>query len=460
MGFLTRFIGAVRTREKTVIERKIKQAEGQSGARAGKTTAPTEFDNIGYMQRGARADVIVRSGFFYEVRDAWRIYAEDDRVRSTIDSIGDDATEINRDGRPFNIAAVSKSGDEKAAEKVQEYLHGLFKRLKVYSRCSEIVKFALLEGTRFYRLVADLTANDIVELRYIKGPQEGYITIEITEGDYAGYYVQFEYPSQQPVAVFLPWEIVRFDWNRPDGRRYGMGLYSSARKNWKRLDATERDLYIARKTRAYPKISREYPNASIEELLQIRAQELEEQKKRGSMDVETDIYTTGKASVLEASNTALFNIADVEYAQKRLFASGRRPIALLGGYGRDAANRAILERQEHRYIRGFLSKIESMFNNGIESLVNTALILQGYLPQDFDVTLEWTRKSVEDKRVLAAIAKDGVDRMALPRSVYAQLFDLDPDAVQDEIEQDLERMAELADTYSVPILDMGMQPPK
>ena len=335
-----------------------------------------------------------------------------------------------------------------------------FKTLKIYQRSSDIIKFALLEGSRFYRIVVDFGRNEVIELRHIKGPKDGFITIELAEGHYRGYYVQFEYASQQPVAVFLPWEVVRFDWNRPDDAAYGMGLFSSARGNWKRLSKTEQDLFIARRSRAYARVSREFPEASIEELLRIRALDEEDRKKHGPMEVESDIYTTGRANVLDTSNASIFNIEDVEHAQRRLFASGRRPVSLLGGYGKDAVNRAVLDRQEHRYISGFLSSVCEMFDAGMAKMVRLMLILNSCWPQDYQVTFEWTRKSVEDKKILADIAKEGVDRRALPLSIYAGIFDLDPNGVNEEIEKDLERLAEWDERFSAKFEDPGLTPPE
>ena len=48
--------------------------------------------------------------------------------------------------------------------------------------------------------------------------------------------------------------------------------------------------------------------------------------------------------------------------------------------------------------------------------------------------------------------------MALPLSVYAILFDLDPKDVKDEIEEDLARRAELEEKYGLPLVDQGFVP--
>ena len=431
-----------------------------------RTTAPREFDTFptGYQFTNQLLNIgqtVAKDGFYWEVLDAWQMYRGDDRVRATIDSIADDATQNNRRGVPFNIVVKTADGDQNdQTEEIQTYLDSEFKKLRIYQRSSDLIKFAILEGSRFYRIVVDFASNRIVELRHIKGPRDGYILIEMTEGQYKGYYVQFEYASQQPVAIFLPWEVVRFDWNRPDEAAYGMGLFSSARGNWKRLTKTEQDLYIARRTRAYARVSREFPDASIEDLIRIRAQDEEDRKKHGPLEVESDIYTTGRANVLDTSNASIFNIEDVEYGQRRLFASGRRPVSLLGGYGKDAVNRAVLDRQEHRYISGFLSSVSEMFDGGMLKIANMMLLLSNMLPRDYTVSFEWTRKSVEDKQTLATIAKDGVDRRALPLSVYPAIFDLDPQEANSEIESDLERLAEWDERFSAKLDDPGFVPPE
>jgi hypothetical protein len=428
-----------------------------------KTTAPREFDVFPSSRLIAGYhESMVKGGFYWEVQDAWRMYGSDDRVRSTIDSIADDATQNNRKGVPFNVVVKNAEGEQTdQTEELQGLLDANFKDLRIYQRISDMIKFALLEGSRFYRIVVDFSQNRVVEFRHIKGPRDGFILVELTEGQFKGCHVQFDYASQQPVAIFLPWEVVRFDWNRPDEAAYGMGLFSSARSNWNRLTKAEQDVYIARHTRAYARISREFPDASIEDLFRIRSQDEEDRKKHGPLQVESDIYTTGRANVLDTSNAAIFNITDVEYGQQRLFASGRRPVSLLGGYGKDAVNRAVLDRQEHRYISGFLSSVCEMCDAAMLKVANMMLLLQNYLPRDYPVSFEWTRKSVEDKQILGQIAKDGVDRRALPLSVYPAIFDMDPQEAAQEIEEDLQRLAEWDAKFNAnPFEDPGFVPPK
>jgi len=464
-NFFTSFFSGLLGRSKTPGREKIGALaeKGQDQVKLDRTTAPREFDVMPTSIRLASAEHGgIKAGFYWEVLDAWRMYGSDDRIRSTIDSIADDATQNNRRGLPFNIVVKTADGDQNGqTEELQQRLDGCFKELRIYQRISDMIKFALLEGSRFYRIVVDFSQNKVVEFRHIKGPRDGFILVELAEGKFKGYYVQFEYTSQQPVAIFLPWEVVRFDWNRPDEAAFGMGLFSSARGNWKQLSKAEQDVYIARHTRAYARVSREFPDASIEDLIRIRMQDETDRKKHGPMEVETDIYTTGRANVLDTSNASIFNIADIEYGQQRLFASGRRPVSLLGGYGKDAVNRAVLDRQEHRYISGFLSSVCEMCDAAMLKVANMMLLLENILPQDYPVAFEWTRKSVEDKQILGQIAKDGVDRRALPLSVYAAIFDMDPQEVNAEIEADQQRLAEWDEKYSAnPFEDPGFVPPK
>jgi len=447
------------SKETERIDKVVRAHERQEG----NLTAQSEFDfrptrlsiesQINYLPRG----------YYNQARTAWEMYSEDDRIRANLDALAEDATEINREGRPFNIE-VSKIGSSIEKEQDEEKLENLFRdkyqSLGLFNNATNIIKWSLLEGSRFYRIVVDFNTKEIIELRHIKGPKKGFITVEIDEGQFKGCYIQFEYLTQQPVAIFAPWEVVRFDWNKPDEDNFGLSFLSSASVNWDRLFKTEKDLFTARKKRAYPRLNKQYPNATIEELKSIMAAELEEAKKYGDETIEAILYTTGDAKILEASNSALFNIDDVRYAQSKLFASLRRPAALTAGYGSDTANRSILERQEHRYVKGLLPAICNMFANGMKKLNTVQLILWGYLPQDWEVNLIWPKKSVEDKRILGLIAKDGVDRMALPLSVYAELFDRDEKTIKKEIEEDLAWRAEIEERFSPSLVDVGFQPPK
>jgi len=438
------------TRTKNKFDTKFQEKEPQ-------TTAPQQFDVTPDFSRYRQMlGPQILKGYYYEVRDAWKMYRTDDRIGTSIDSIAEDCTPDNRNGRPFNINVTRKAGEfEDKANELAEKLHQKFIDLDLYFDITNILKYALLEGSTFHRTVIDLQNNEICELRDIAGPQKGFMLMQMSEGQFAKYWTQFEFMSQKIVTVLAPWEVIRFDWNKRKDDNYGMGLFMRSRKNWTKLEESEENLQIARDERAYPRYDHRFPNATIEELQKVRADEENERKRQGKRDVEQDIYTTGGTNVLEASNTALFNINDIEYRQRKLFAGGRRPVALMGGYGKDAANKAVLDRQEHRYVSGFLSDVRKIFSRGIKSLVDMQLLLWGYLPGDWNVIYEWPRLSVEDKRALGVIAKDGVDRMALPQSVYSQLFDLDPKEVQNEVEEDLARRAELENKYIIPVVDEG-----
>ncbi|HQJ66567.1 MAG TPA: hypothetical protein PLH32_18330, partial [bacterium] len=105
-NFFTSFFSGLLGRSKTPGREKIGALaeKGQDQAKSDRTTAPREFDVMPTSIRLASAEHGgIKVGFYWEVLDAWRMYGSDDRIRSTIDSIADDATQNNRRGLPFNI---------------------------------------------------------------------------------------------------------------------------------------------------------------------------------------------------------------------------------------------------------------------------------------------------------------------------------------------------------------------
>jgi hypothetical protein len=359
------------------------------------------------------------------VIDAWRMYQNDDRVRSQLDGISEDATQSDKDGRPFKVEfQVDDEGKANEAQEIEGRLYEVMNKdgVSLIDNADEAIKWTLLEGDRYYRLVPDFSKNEIAELRYVKGPREGFLTLQLTSGPYKGNYVQYEIQSRRAVQGLYRWEVIHFCWNKI--RLYGLGMYSSARRNWDRLSESERKLYIARDQSAWHRIGREFPESVPDAVIEkLQAKYDKERKKKGGRDVTSEIWHKGKLNLIDPSNTALSHIEDIEYAEKKLLNSGKRPKALLGGYG-EHINRAVLDRQEERYVLGLIDKVSQMYGKGVKKFVETQLTLWGYVAEDWPFKVVWATKSLEDQEVKNERYRDMVDRGACSPQTYCEAMGL------------------------------------
>lgn len=436
-------IGTLRLRDKVALRigKLIGAKIGPQEPKA--STAPWEFDTRPFGWDIYREEK-VRTDRVSVVRDSWNMYLTHDIIRADIDAISEDATESNRNGRPFEIVFRDAEQEEELKDKIENILAA--PGIALWDGADEIIRWTLLDGDRLYRIVADASLNNIIEFRYIKGIQQGFITQQLKEGEFKDYYVQYELQSRRPVTVFAPWEVVRFQWNDIGGE-YGLPLFSSARRNFNRLSESEKDLYIARKERAYTKMAHIFPDASPEQLEELRQKAAEEQKEHPS-GITSDYYATGDVKLIDPHNAALGNISDVEFMERKLLASGRRPHALMGGYGRDV-NRSSLDRQEHRYISGLIDKVCRMASKGFRQLIDTQMALWSLLPEDHRYEIKWTAKSVEEKKSRSEWLRDAFDRRVISAVSYAMELGFDHETEKARIEEHREWLQELAEKEAV-----------
>lgn len=408
------------------------------------STAPDEFDSPPLLFGDTYQEEVLRSDRISVASDCWAMYHDDPRVRSQMDEIGDDATASDRNGRPWEV--VFKDPDE--TEELKADLDVMIDRkgIALRDRADEIIKWTLVGGNRFFRIVVDLNTNKVSELRYIKGIREGFVTVRQDKiKEYDGWWVQYETQSRRAVAVFAPWEVVHFGWNIEN--IYGISMLSSGRRNYKRLAASEKDMWIARKERAYMKIGYQFPDATKEEI-QALAKEATQARKGGSSGITSDLFATGPISAIDPSNSALGNIADVQHSELQLFATMRRPSGLLGGYGTDM-NRATLDRKEAVYMAGLIDKVCRMAGAGFKKVINTQMALSGVLVEDYPYDINWTPKSGEDKKDMSERLRDAHDRKVISGQTYAAELGYDANAERERIETEMEWRAEMQDKLAL-----------
>jgi len=110
-----------------------------------------------------------------------------------------------------------------------------------------------------------------------------------------------------------------------------------------------------------------------------------------------------------------------------------------------------------QHIKGTITNLTQVLSVPLIKLAVLQMKLWGVYTPDFKITLEWPNKSIEDKKVLADIAKEGVDRQALSLGTFAEIFGKDPKKERKQIEEDIEWQKEIA--ADVGVNNERMTPP-
>lgn len=354
--------------------------------------------------------------------DVWQMYREDDRVRAAIDGLGEDSSQSDDDGRPFELDI--RADDEAVADEIRERTDTWLDRptLSIRNRIGDMMKYSALDGNRFYEIIIDWTADEVSQVKYVRGIPEGFIVSPVyMDGELAGY-VQKDITTDTVKNTFAPWQIIHFMWDSPD-ERLGASILSSGRKNWKKLMESEDGMHTARKERAYLKIAHIFRDASIEQI-QAYMQQYQKAVQAGKRGPQTDLFSNSDLKALDPNNAQLSNIADVEYFENKLFAGMRRPKGLFGGFGMDI-NRATLDRQEQRYIAGTIDRVRKMGARGLLQLIHTQWVLWGYDPDAIGCRIQWTDANVDQEGLLKRTQALGM--VPISEATYLEEMGYDPE---------------------------------
>jgi hypothetical protein len=345
------------------------------------------------------------AGLYQEMQDdfdrhsvatgAWKAFLSDGRAQAQIEGMAEHATAADSDGLPYKLTLDEEEGEtDPRADAGFAIVEDTNTRLEMPDEAEAIVIRMALEGDAFRNVRAN-ARGQIVGFDEIPGALEGYTMkklLDRTTKEHTGW-VLLDAQTRQVVRVYARWEVAHFPWKKTGN--YGRSVLGASRLAFERQWQKEADMTTARHERAYPRVAHRYnANTTPAQLREIRNEAERDRLKRGR-GVATDIYSTAEELDLhDPANAALGNIADVEYGERILLTAGRTPKGFLGGYG-EAVNRAVLEKQEEAFIR-VLSKINGIISRGYREVFETALLLQGILPDEVPYSFVWTEKKVGD----------------------------------------------------------------
>lgn len=298
---------------------------------------------------------------------------------------------------------VTSNISERLATQAQEIIDEMMRNCQVNSKLTSWARILLKEGDLFINPIIDIEQRKIKNLKRLPG-----ITMQRCD-DMTGNFPNVEAAFRQidPISLlvlsdFPLWAINHVRWSHEEGERYGESQYRACRNYWKKLNMTEEDLVVRRRTRAVPRRLHIIGNKDHPGDWKDVKKYKEENKLTANNPniITTDYFTNGLGDIKDLNPDAKLNeIDDVQYLEEKYMVGLGPPPALLG-YGRDV-NRDILEDQVRQFkedaqeLRDLLEYGDSSAFSGLRFLCDFALALQGVNPLMVEYSFRWKQNDNE-----------------------------------------------------------------
>lgn len=369
------------------------------------------------------------------VVDARRMYDEDPRVRSIIQTLARDAV---KSGFELHVEGPRADAARDLAETCLD-------RLNVYSRIDDWVRLTLRDGDSFLEVAAG-RQGDLVHvsrkptLEMVRWSDERN---EFRDPARAFYWMDRLFAADTPppgATFFAKWQMVQASWDNDEGSRYGRPLFSAARKSYKRMTEGELDIAIRRKTRAGVKYVHSLEDASEADIEAYR------QRNRAVLDdpfaAVADFFSNRRTAIQAIQGDArLGEIEDVMHHIRTFWLASPVPMSLLG-YGHDL-NRDVLEEQETQYRRGLEQVTQWVTGHFVQPLLERQWLLKGIWPASLKWHVEWAGKEPATTQNIADVANAIVALRATNLLTEATLLRLLSHVLPDfDVQAELEALAQ------------------
>lgn len=331
------------------------------------------------------------------VEDARRMYDEDPRVRSIIQTLARDTVKNG-----FELHIEGQRADEAQAQAEE-----LLERLDFTNRIDDWTRLTLRDGDSFLEVGAN-RHGDIVHVSRkptLEMHRWSDERNEFHDPKRAFYWTDRLFAIDTPPSTatfFAEWQMIQASWDSDEGSRYGRPLFNAARKSYKRMTEGELDIAIRRKTRAGMKYVHSLEDASEADIEAYR------QRNKAALDdpfaAVADFFSNKRTAIQAIQGDArLAEIEDVMHHIRTFWLASPVPMSLLG-YGQDL-NRDVLEEQEAQYRRALEQVTQWVTGQFIRPLLERQWLLKGIWPESVNWHVEWAGKEAATAQAIADVAR-------------------------------------------------------
>src|SRR5579875_68091 len=398
--------------------------------------------------------------------DVFRINWEKVNLLQDIDKMMKSDTRIKRANHVFARTTVRRglsikvtsSVSEELANKTQEIVDDFVRRTQLNSKLLPWARSLLKDGELYLNPIIDLSNMRIQDVKNLPA-----ITMQRNEDitgrfpDIQDAFRQIDPVSRQILTRFPLYSINHIRHDHEAGQLYGNSKYLTCLSFWKKLNMTEEDLVVRRRTRAVPRRlhsvgTKDNPG---------EWSDVKKYKEENKLDnpkvapVTTDYFGNGLTSITDLNGDAqLDHIKDIEHLQEVYMIGTGVPLHLLG-FGKNV-NRDIVEDQKKQFeedtqeLRDLLEYGDDSPFSGLRALLELELNLQGIDPSLVDLNFMWAENGEDtvDRKVDRVIKL----RSSQPDPLVSRRFALEylgrdiglenQEAIEAEIEQIKEEMDE------------------
>lgn len=346
---------------------------------------------------------------------------------------------------------VTSEVSDALAEQAQDVIDGVVSACQINSKLASWCRIILKDGDLMLNLVIDVNKMEIRNIKRL--PAISMQRNEDMMGNFQDLneaFQQIDPISLQIIEHFPLWGLNHIRWDHEEGDRYGNSQYLQVRGYWKKLNMTEEDLVVRRRTRAVPRRfhsvgNKDNPGGWDE----VEVYKAKNQMNVRSPQIVTDYFGNGLTDVKDLGGDAdLDHIKDIEHLQE-VYALGLGVPLHLFGFGKIGAGADIIEKQEKQFkedtqeLRDLIEYGDSSPYSGLRVIFDFALAMKGIDPNLVDYNISWYADNNET-------AKDRVERVLALRSaepgplvsrktaiqILAKDLNLENDsAIESEIEQ-------------------------
>lgn len=353
-----------------------------------------------------------------------RMDEEDEIVSAALDAIADCATTFTDPGEDREILVESEDS------RVQGVLDDMFERTGIYYKTWDITRTAVEKGNHFCQAVIgpDMNVSALKQFPFsyqiVKNVDDGGNLLQgdprqAMKKDETGVAPYDQIIQQNLVAAFYEFQILHFMYGATKGMVYAKPILQSAIRNWKRLQAAEDSVAVARILRAYNQLVHHVPmpmempqDERIENIKtykkMMQRQEVADWDSTNSytkwdsvpdpQSVATDIYVPrlfdqqgnaidGDVKSIGGTNPHITNLQDLDRSLNRILCVLKVPAKILNY---DTGQRHFVDTGDKERDEQFgrtLRRVQKAVKQPYYTLCDLELALNGINPETVDYTL-------------------------------------------------------------------------